>query len=433
MINGVQLLFAVFLTKMFDISIITIGDEICIGQIVNTNAAWIAGKATSTGANVKLHSTIGDNKESLINELNRLIPLNDLVILTGGLGPTHDDITKNVLCEYFQDKLILHNDTLDYLKKIFSLRGYTLTERNMEQAYLPSKCIVLKNEVGTAPGMLFEENGKFVISLPGVPAEMKFIMNDSVIPFISSKIAERNDYVVLFKNLQTAGIPESKLADMIGEPKEFLGDCTLAFLPSYRGVKLRIGVSGKNFDTAREKLFKIEKTINEKVSGNIFSADDESLISKVGSLLSERNLTVAVAESCTGGLLGAEFTSISGSSKYFSGGVIAYSNEIKEKILNVSKNNLMKFGAVSEQVAFELASNVRDIFKTDVGIGITGIAGPTGGTVEKPVGTVFIGLAFRDNIKVKRFVFSTEREVNRERAVGTALTMLLQELQNNKS
>jgi nicotinamide-nucleotide amidase len=417
---------------MFDISIITIGDEICIGQIVNTNAAWIAGKITSIGANVKLHSTIGDNRDSLIDELNRLLPISDLVILTGGLGPTHDDITKNVLCEYFGDDLVLHNDTLKYLKKIFSLRGYHLTERNMEQAYLPSRCLVLKNEVGTAPGMLFEEKGKFVISLPGVPAEMKYIMNDSVIPFIKRKIAERNDNVVLYKNLQTTGIPESKLADMIGEPKEFLGDGSLAFLPSYRGVKLRIGVSGKNFETAREKLKKIEKVIFEKAGGNIFSADDESLVSKVGSLLSERNLTVAVAESCTGGLLGAEFTSISGSSVYFSGGVIAYSNEIKEKILNVSKDSLVQFGAVSEQVAFELARNVRDIFKTDVGIGITGIAGPTGGTEEKPVGTVFIGLAFGDNVKVKRFVFSTEREVNRERAVGTALTMLLNELQNNQ-
>lgn len=415
---------------MYNISIITIGDEICIGQIVNTNASWIANKCTNLGANVIIHSTIKDSKEALISELDRLIPKSDLVIVTGGLGPTHDDITKNVLCEYFQDVFILHEETLQYLQRIFKLRGYTLTERNKEQALIPSKCNVLKNEVGTAPGMMFKKDNKYIISLPGVPSEMKYIMQDSVLPFVSNKIANLNDEIVLYRNLQTTGIPESKLADMIGQPDEFLKGGTLAFLPSYRGVKLRIGVSEKSFEIAKNKLDKIEKIIFKRVNGKIFSSDDESLVSKIASILTEKKMTVAVAESCTGGLLGAEFTSISGSSSFFKGGVIAYSNEIKERILNIKKESLLNYGAVSEQVANELAKNVKAIFKTDFGIGITGIAGPTGGSEEKPVGTVFIALAFKNKIIVKKYIFSTEREINRERAVGTALAMLLEELQN---
>jgi nicotinamide-nucleotide amidase len=413
---------------MFKIALISIGDEICIGQIVNTNASWIAAKCTGLGAEVFTHAVIRDDKNNLINELNRLIPLSELIIITGGLGPTHDDITKNVLCEYFNDDLILHESTLEYLDEIFQLRGFKLTERNKEQALAPSKSQVLSNSVGTAPGMLFEFNGKFIVSLPGVPAEMKYIMNNSVLPFFQRKIAERNDNVVLYKNLNTTGIAESKLADLIGEPKDFLNGGTLAFLPSYRGVKLRIGVTADNFQKGKLKLEEIENIILHKAGKYIFGIEDDSLVSSVGSLLTNANKTVSVAESCTGGLLGAEFTSVSGSSTYFKGGIITYSNEAKEKLLNVNSKILTDCGAVSEQVASEMASNVRILFNTNYGIGITGIAGPTGGSEEKPVGTVFIGLADEKSVSVKKFVFSNDREINRERAVGTALTMLLDKL-----
>jgi len=415
---------------MFKIALILIGDELCIGQITNTNASWIASQCTGLGALVTCHTTIGDNRQDLINELDRLLSINDLIILTGGLGPTHDDITKKVLCDYFNDELILHEPTLEYLKEIFSIRGYKLTDRNKEQAFVPSKSKVLPNAVGTAPGMLFELDCNSVVSLPGVPTEMKYIMINHVLPLIQKRISERYDDVVLYKNLLTTGIPESKLADLIENPDEFLNGGTLAFLPSYQGVKLRIGVTAENFSLAEGKLDEIEKIIYDRVGRFIFGTEGSSLVSVVGQFLTKLNKTVSVAESCTGGLLGGQFTSLSGSSKFFKGGVIVYSNEAKEKTLNVSHDSLLNHGAVSEQVASEMANNVRKNFNTDFGIGITGIAGPTGGSEEKPVGTVFIGLSDETFVNVKRFVFSTDREVNRERAVGTALTMLLEKLRN---
>ena len=413
---------------MLNISIITLGDEICIGQIINTNASWIASECTKLGAKVITHSTIRDDRDNIVSEINRLIPVSDFVLITCGLGPTHDDITKNVLCDYFNDVLTLHEPTLQHLKKMFKFRGYELTDRNKEQAMMPSKSTALPNNVGTAPGMLFEKDGKYIISMPGVPAEMKHIMNNHVFQIIQNKIIELNDTIVLYKMLNTTGIPESKLADMIGEPDEFLNGATLAFLPSYRGVRLRIGVSDINFRNAKSKLEKIEKEIFKRAGYFIFATDEEYLISTVGKKLTQNKLTVSVAESCTGGLLSAEFTSISGSSLYFAGGVIAYSNEAKKKILKVNSNSLIKFGAVSEQVASELAINVRNLFNTDFGIGITGIAGPTGGTREKPLGTVFISIADKNSVIVKKYVFGNDRDINRERAVGTALAMLLNKL-----
>ncbi|MFC2131036.1 competence/damage-inducible protein A [Bacteroidota bacterium] len=416
---------------MFNISLLTIGDEICIGQVINTNAAWIASKCTLLGANVIIHSSIGDNKKEMYKELNRLIPVSDLIIITGGLGPTHDDITKPVLTEYFNDKLVLHKETLEHLEKLFQLRGYKFTERNRNQALLPSKAKLLFNNVGTAPGMLFEKGDKYIVSLPGVPAEMKSIMIDSVLPFIQKTMAERLDEVALYKTLHTTGTPESKLADMIGDPDIFMEGGTLAFLPSYRGVRLRIGIKAKSFDIAKEKLFHIESELNKRAGKFIFGSDEESLVSKVGSLLGEKNKTVSVAESCTGGLLGGEFTSVSGSSEYFSGGVIVYCNKAKEIVLGVGHETLKEFGAVSEQVAIELAANVRKKFDTDYGIGITGIAGPTGGSEDKPVGTVWIGLADSNIAFAKKYVFGNDRDMNRERAVGTALAMLLKNLSDN--
>ncbi|MFH1051452.1 MAG: competence/damage-inducible protein A [bacterium] len=415
---------------MFNIALISIGDEICIGQIINTNAAWISSKCTELGANVSYHSTIRDNKEDLINELNRSLQKSDMVIITGGLGPTHDDITKNVLTGYFEDELIFHEPTLEYLEKIFKLRGYNLTERNKEQALIPSKAKPLTNALGTAPGILFDENGKLTVALPGVPAEMKYIMNNSVLPIMQNKIIERNDDILLYKNYHTSGIPESMLADLIGDTQELLNGASLAFLPSYKGIKLRVGVNAKNFEEANNKIIQIEKKLYEAAGKFIYGKDDDSLSLKAGQGLSQLKMTVSVAESCTGGLLGGELTSISGSSEYFIGGVIVYSNEAKIKILDVDAKIIENYGAVSEEVVKELARNVRKKFGTDFGIGITGIAGPTGGTEEKPVGTVWIGIADENVTIAQKFIFGNDREINRERAVGTALNMLLKRIRD---
>jgi nicotinamide-nucleotide amidase len=413
---------------MFKITLLTIGDEICIGQIANTNSAWISEKCTKLGAKVICHSVIRDNKEDMISEINRLIKISDLLIITGGLGPTHDDITKPVLTEYFDDKLEIDKDTLAHLEEMFRERGYKLTERNKGQALIPSKAKVLINNVGTAPGLLFENDNKFVIALPGVPTEMMSIMSEFVLPLIKKKISERKDNAILYKTYYTTGITESNLADIIGETSEFLQGGSLAFLPSYMGVRLRIGIEEKNIKSAVKKLNTIEKQLYEKAERFIIGDDEDSLISKVAEILKSKRKTVSVAESCTGGLLGAELTSVSGSSAYFNGGAIVYSNDIKEKILDVDRQILIKFGAVSKEVAMQLAKNVRLKFNTDFGIGITGIAGPTGGTAEKPVGMVWISIADSKQIHAKKYLFGKDRYMNRQRAVGTALALLLKEL-----
>ena len=277
------------------ISIITIGDEICIGQIINSNAAWIANQCTMTGAQVILHSTVGDEKSAIIGEIERLSAVSDMLILTGGLGPTHDDITKETLIDYYNDKLQLDEKTLALLKTRYEKRGMILNERNQLQAMLPSKCRVLSNSVGSAPGMLFDENGKILISLPGVPMEMKDIMTKHVIPFIKRSIEKAKDEIVLYKNILTAGIPESNLADLLGEPDNFLGDCSLAFLPSYQGVRLRIGVKNKDVLICSEKLDQVKKYIESKAGKYIFGYDDDSLASACGMELIRRNKTLAVA------------------------------------------------------------------------------------------------------------------------------------------
>jgi len=414
---------------MLKVSILSIGDEICIGQIINSNAAWMAGQITKTGADVLQHITVGDNAEDIKNDLDLLLKSSDVILLTGGLGPTHDDITKPVLIDYFNDELQFSESAYKNILELLEKRGIKPTERLRQMAMLPKSCTPLANGVGTAPGMLFEKNGKYIISMPGVPNEMKYIMTHSVLPFITKIIKNKREDVVLYKTLQTSGVPESVLADKIGDVSNFLGqNDSLAFLPSYKGVRLRIGVRADNFETAQKNIAKIEHYIRKEVEDYIIADSDESPAEVAGNILSKNKQTLAVAESCTGGLLGGEFTSIPGSSAYFLGGVIAYSNSIKERILEVKHNTLSEHGAVSRETALEMAANVRNIFGSDYGISITGIAGPGGGTPEKPVGTVWIGLSSARGIQAEKFTFGTDREINRQRAIGSALNLLLQEI-----
>ncbi|MCL5992118.1 MAG: competence/damage-inducible protein A [Bacteroidetes bacterium] len=413
---------------MIEVSIMTVGDEICIGQIVNTNASWIASHCTAIGAKIINHFAVPDERYAMINGLDMLIDNSDFVLITGGLGPTHDDITKPVLTEYFNDKLVLHELTYKRLEEMYNKRGTEFLERNKKLAYLPSKCKILINNSGSAPGMLFEQNGKYIISMPGVPSEMKDIMFNHVLPLIKSEIINNKSDVVLYKTLNTIGIPESHLADLLGNPDEFLNGGTLAFLPSYNGVKLRIGFSSENSKSAEEEINKIENYIRSRAGRFISGIGEEVITETVGKLLKEKRKTVSVAESCTGGLLGGAFTGIPGSSDYFSGGVIVYSNDAKINILGVPKDIINKFGAVSEETAIELAKNVREKFSTDYGISVTGIAGPGGGTKDKPVGTVWIGISDSKSTVAKKFVFADDRNINRELFVGRALGLLYMKL-----
>lgn len=412
---------------MIKIALITIGDEICIGQIVNTNAAFLAWEMTKLGCDVWHHSTIKDGKEVLQKELDKLIPGSDVIIISGGLGPTHDDMTKPALAEYFDDILVFHEESFQTIKEIFSRRNLEISERNRQQAMLPESCTPLKNEVGTAPGMLFNIDGKYIFSLPGVPAELKHITNHSVIPFINKIIDDKKSDINIYKVIQTAGIAESNLADLIGS-LDFLDGASLAFLPNYRGVRLRIGVNAIDKNEGNKKIEKIENHIYQKAGKYIISSSDENTVEKAAKLLIEQGKTVAVAESCTAGMLGVALTDVSGSSAYFIGGMQTYSNEAKINQLKVKKDTIIKFGAVSEQTALEMARNIRNIFNSDFGISITGIAGPTGGSKEKPVGTVWIGLSSKDRTYAKHFNFGKIRSINRERSVASAIYMLLKEL-----
>lgn len=416
---------------MIKVSILTIGDEVRIGQITNTNAAWLSEKITRLGAFISNHITIGDDFDLMVKIITEQIQQNDIVITTGGLGPTHDDITKPVLLKIFDDHLVFDNSTFENIKELFEKQNRTISERNKLQAYVPSKAKILPNKVGTAPGLLFELPHKAIFSLPGVPSEMKYITENSILSYISKLIITRKEDVILYKTINVAGIFESNLADLIGPPDEFLGDASsLAFLPSYKGIRLRIGTKQPDFESAKKELDRISEIIYLKAGNFIWGEGDEDLSFEIGRLLKEKKLTLSVAESCTGGLLGGEITKISGSSEYFMGGIISYSNEIKINHLNVNKTTIEQYGAVSYETASEMAKNIKNLFNTDIGISITGIAGPTGGTPEKPVGTVYIGIAYRDEIEIKKYILGIDRNINRERAVGASLLLLYNTLKN---
>ncbi len=414
---------------MINVSILTIGDEICIGQTIDTNATEIAAECTKIGAEVSAHVAVRDEAEQIKSELKRLIEISDFVLITGGLGPTDDDLTKPVLADFFNDKLEFRPDVLAHIEELYEKRGLKMYERNKKMAELPSKCEALPNEVGVAPGMLFETEGKFVVSMPGVPPEMRSILRDSVLPLIKKKV-DSADRVRVYKTLMTYKIYESKAAEALGDTEEILGEATLAFLPSYKGVKLRLGAVAESREKAEKIIKKAEKKIKAKIGEFIVASEDKPLETIVGEKLSASGKTIAVAESCTAGSLGKALTEMPGSSSYFLGGLLTYGNEAKINLLKVNKATIEKYGAVSEQTAYEMATNVREIFGADYGVGITGIAGPAGGTEEKPVGTVWISLADENGCKPIKYVFGEKRDVNRERSVGSALSMIMNKLKN---
>lgn len=406
------------------IACISIGDELLIGQVINKNAAWIGEQCSAIGANVVAHSVIGDNAEDLISELERLGKVCDLVLLTGGLGPTHDDITKHVLAEIVNDTLIENQDWIVHLTALMKRMGRELTSRNAAQAMVPSSATVLHNEYGTAPGLQMAINNTIVIAMPGVPVEMRYLMNEHVLPLIKTTIANESDGVKLYHTLLTTGVAESTLADILGDPSSFLNSSSLAFLPNLRGVRLRIGAAGEDAEIRERELARIVDYIRNRAGQYLFGSGSDTLPQVIGSLLIQNEQTIAVAESCTGGLLGAACTDVPGSSGWFEGGVLTYSNAAKSAQLGIDPELIRRHGAVSEEVATAMSESVRAKFGTSWGVGITGVAGPGGGTEEKPVGLVWISVAGPDGTTTTRFVFGKERSMNRERSVGAALAMV---------
>lgn len=410
------------------VGILTIGDEICIGQIINTNAAWLATQCSVRGWRVVAHAVVGDTLSAIIAEIDRLLGMADVLLMTGGLGPTHDDLTKDALAVYFDDRLELNPTAYEHLRDMLVRRGREVTERQTSQAILPTRCRPLLNERGTAPGMQFERDGRLIFSMPGVPYEMQHLFDKYVLPALEER---GGGQTVLFRTLHTAGIIESSLADLVGDPQEFLEGQELAFLPSTTGIRLRIGVTASTTAEAAQILHRIETHLYDRAGRYIYGTEDDTLASVVGRMLKERSATIAVAESCTGGLLGAALTDVPGSSAWFPGGIQVYSNEAKHRFLHVPEDILNTVGAVSRETAELLAVNIRTAFGADIGVGITGIAGPDGGTPEKPVGTVWISLADANGVQAVKHIFGGDRRVNRELSVTNALWMVYRKLRGD--
>lgn len=405
-----------------DAAILTIGEEILIGQIVDTNSSWMATELNAIGVNVRTILSIGDTKREIQNAVKLLCNQHQVVLVTGGLGPTNDDVTKLALCELFDAQMVVHQPTLEHITQMFSNRGMPLTDLNAKQAEVPNNCRVLYNPKGTAPAMLFEHEDKLLISMPGVPFEMKAIMEQHVIPVISSR---SNGRVVYHKSIQTFGLPESFLAERIASweanlPKHI----ALAYLPSPYSIRLRLSGIGSNVDLLKEEVQRLIEQLHTIIPEHIFGYDDDSMAKVVGDLLMDRNATVSLAESCTGGTIAQLITSNSGSSAYFMGGVVAYANQAKENLLNVPAKALQKHGAVSQQVVEAMAANARKIFGSDYAIATSGIAGPTGGTEEKPVGTIWIGIATPGGVFSRMLSFGSDRKRNVIRSSVTALNLL---------
>jgi nicotinamide-nucleotide amidase len=411
-------------------AVITIGDELLIGQVTNTNAAFIGQRLSEAGIEVMRMVVVGDEYQEIMDVFKKYHGTVDAVLVTGGLGPTHDDITKKVVVDFFNARLVMDNVVLENVRDRLSKRNIPMRKVNDEQALVPEGCEVLMNHWGTAPGLFFENNGKVFVVMPGVPHEMQNLMTEYVIPRLKAKAVGQ---VIKHRVLKTNGIAESSLYDLIrqkdggqvGNIEEILGDkARLAFLPSQFGVRLRITVKAPTIEEADSIVAEVERKIRNKAGKYIYAEGEVELEEIVGKLLKEKSLSISVAESCTGGYISHRITNISGSSTYFNRGVVTYSNEAKIELLHVGDELIRKFGAVSEEVARAMAEGIRNVSGTDVGVSVTGIAGPTGGTPDKPIGLVFIGLADRVGTIVKRFMLPDERIRFKERTSQAALELV---------
>ncbi len=402
--------------------IINIGDELLIGQVVNTNASWMAAQLSKAGIRVVQTTSIADDDKAIKRSLDQALEKADIVLISGGLGPTKDDITKKSLTEYFDARLVFHPPTYEQVKKIFAARQFPVSELNRQQAMIPDKCTPLFNKNGTAPGMWFEKDGKVTVSLPGVPFEMKAMMEEQVIPKLKEHF---NLETIVHKTVMTTGMPESMLAEKIKTWEEGLpAHIKLAYLPQPGIVRLRLSAKGKAGDRLRSEIAQQVEKLQQIIPEIIYGYDDVLLEEVVGRLLREKGKTVSTAESCTGGYIAHLITSIAGSSDYFEGAVVSYSNRMKVDLLGVRHETLEKYGAVSREVVTEMAKGARKKLNTDYALAVSGIAGPTGGTKEKPVGTVWIALAGPDGLEAGLFHFGEHRGRNIRRSALAALNML---------
>ncbi len=403
--------------------IITIGDEILIGQIVDTNSAWMGKELNKIGISVKQITSVSDNAVHIVKALDEAQQRADLILITGGLGPTKDDITKHTLSKYFNMPLIRDQQTLEHVEALFAKFNRPMIDVNIRQADVPDGCVVIQNKNGTAPCMWFEVNGKIFVSMPGVPFEMMYLMEDEILPRLKKSFVLP---FIIHQTILTTGIGESFLAQQIEKIEDSLpAHIKLAYLPKLGQVRLRLSASGADENKLKREVDHYAQQIIAEVKPYVAAADDIALEKAILDLMKIHGLTLSTAESCTGGYISHLITQHAGSSAVFAGGAVTYSYELKESVLGVKNETLKTFGAVSEQTVKEMAEGAIIQFKTDYAIAVSGIAGPDGGLPGKPVGTVWIAIASKNNVSAKLFTFTNKRIQNIERSATAALTMLL--------
>lgn len=408
-----------------NVEIIVIGDELLIGQVTDTNSGWIARELNHIGWEVTEITTVRDRSREITDALNSSFGRVDVVLMTGGLGPTKDDITKQTLCDYFGGKLVFDESVFANVEAIFRRRKLTMNDSTRNQAYVPNMCTVIQNPVGTAPVMWFERNGKVLVSMPGVPTEMKTVMKEVVISRLREYFQDHSS--ILHRTCLVKDFTESRLSETLSDFEAQLPACIkLAYLPTPGVIRLRLTARGDEESYLQkiidDEFFKL-RTI---LGSHLFCGSDTTLAGALGSILAERGETLATAESCTGGNIAHEITRVAGSSVYFKGSVVAYSNEVKTRVLNVSSEILSGFGAVSRETVLQMVSGVQRLLSSDCAIATSGIAGPGGGSVEKPVGTVWIAVRYGERSEVECFCFEGDREQVIARATQSALLMLIQ-------
>ena len=411
--------------------IITIGDEILIGQVVDTNSAWMAQKLNGAGISVKQISSVSDDRQHILDALQLAAQRADLIILTGGLGPTKDDITKKTLAEYFNTGLRCDEISLENVKNIFAKYNRPMLEVNLRQADVLENCITLQNQNGTAPGMWIEKDEKIYVSLPGVPFEMMYLMEEEVIPKI---IKHSRLPVICHSTILTAGLGESILAEEIADIEDSLPQhIKLAYLPKLGMVRLRLSGFGKNKELLTNEITSISARITGRLADYVIASKDITIEKAVLDFMKERNLTLSVAESCTGGLIAHMLTQHPGCSAVFLGGAVSYSNALKEVMLGVNPQTLENHGAVSEETVREMAQGAIRTYRSDYSVAVSGIAGPDGGTPEKPVGTVWVAVANSEKVIARQFQFGSRRAQNIERSAISALAMLFKLLKEHQA
>lgn len=403
-------------------AIITIGDELLIGQTVDTNSAWIGAELSKSGFDIFRITSIHDRKNDIIYAMDEAAKEADVVLITGGLGPTSDDITKQTLAEYFNTRLVMNLEVLKMIEMMMSRRNFTMNDNSRRQAEVPESCRVLKNAAGTAPGMWFERNGTVFVSMPGVPNEMKYIMNEHVLPELNKRFTSQ---IIIHRNIMTYGTFEARLAEILtGFEAGLPANIKLAYLPSSGVIKLRLTGTGHEQESLEAAVSEQVSILYKTIPDLIYAENEESLEMVIGRLLTLKKSSLSTAESCTGGEIAHLLTSVPGSSNYYTGSVIAYDNTVKRHLLGVKEESIKEYGAVSEEVVREMAAGARNLFNTEYAVATSGIAGPDGGTEAKPVGTFWMAVASGKGIVAEKRVFGNDRITNIKRFSLAALNLL---------